>query len=389
MSNWKEGKLSDIATIIMGQSPQGETCNIIGNGTPLLNGPTEFGIKFPTPVQYTIDARKVSEVGDILFCVRGSTTGRMNWANQVFAIGRGLAAIRHKKGKSYQYYVRGVLDFHLPSLLQGATGSTFPNVSGSELGALPILIPNEKEQKSISEILNSLDDKIDLLHRQNQTLEQLCETLFKQWFVNEAEENWEIKTVKDVCITISKGTTPTTLGKQFKESGINFIKAESLTDIGGFHPDKFAFIDEDTDEILKRSRIQKDDILISIAGTIGRIAYVTEEVLPANTNQAIAFMRANREIINPYFLYSLFKSSEVKNDFESRVVHAVQPNLSLGEIGSIQFKLPPQGKLNDGMNELTQLFQKKEKNTNQIKPLSKLRDTLLPKLMSGEVTVND
>ena len=122
MSAWSEGTLSDVAEIIMGQSPIGETCNSNGNGVPLLNGPTEFGNKFPSPVQFTTDPKRISEIYDILFCVRGSTTGRMNWSDQKYALGRGLAAIRHKNGEEYKYFVRGIIDFNLPLLLASATG---------------------------------------------------------------------------------------------------------------------------------------------------------------------------------------------------------------------------------------------------------------------------
>ena len=82
MSSWRECKLGDVADIIMGQSPTGDTCNANGSGTPLLNGPTEFGIRFPKAVQFTTSPKKISNIDDILFCVRGSTTGRMNWSNQ-------------------------------------------------------------------------------------------------------------------------------------------------------------------------------------------------------------------------------------------------------------------------------------------------------------------
>jgi type I restriction enzyme S subunit len=129
MSEWKTYKLGDVADIIMGQSPSGETCNSEGSGIPLLNGPTEFGTFFPTPVQFTTDPKKMSEIDDILFCVRGSTTGRMNWSNKKYAIGRGLAAIRHKKGKEYKYFLKGLIDFNLNKLLGNATGSTFPKMT--------------------------------------------------------------------------------------------------------------------------------------------------------------------------------------------------------------------------------------------------------------------
>ncbi|MFI0399481.1 MAG: restriction endonuclease subunit S [Thiolinea sp.] len=202
MSEWKEGVFSNIVEVIMGQSPKGETCNSFGNGNPLLNGPTEFGIKNPTPVQFTTESTKISKIGDILFCVRGSTTGRMNWSNQEYVIGRGISAIRHKKGKEYQAFVKGILDYNLPKLLASASGSTFPNVSRDQLEQLDILIPPLPEQRAIASILSSLDDKIDLLHRQNKTLEAMAETLFRQWFVEEAGEDWESGVLGDVAVNI-------------------------------------------------------------------------------------------------------------------------------------------------------------------------------------------
>ena len=95
-----------------------------GVGLPLLNGPTEYGSHHPEPLQYTTDTRKRAKPGDILFCVRGSTTGRMNWADREYAIGRGVAAIRHKKKSELQPLVRAVIEYGLPGLLTQATGST-------------------------------------------------------------------------------------------------------------------------------------------------------------------------------------------------------------------------------------------------------------------------
>src|SRR5437868_9574371 len=99
-------RLIDVADIVMGTSPPGDSCNSTGIGEPLLNGPTEFGPHHPTPVQYTTAPRRFAETGDILFCVRGSTTGRMNWADRRYAIGRGIAAIRHFEGARYQPFLR-------------------------------------------------------------------------------------------------------------------------------------------------------------------------------------------------------------------------------------------------------------------------------------------
>lgn len=160
--NWKEVRLGDICTITMGQSPKGTDCNTENIGLPLLNGPTEFGSSSPTPAQWTIDSRKQCEEFDLLFCVRGSTTGKMNWANQVYSIGRGLAAIHHKNGIAYRHFIKGLFDFYLAEILASATGSTFPNVSKDLLYNLTVLVPPLETQKQISKVLSALDDKIEL-----------------------------------------------------------------------------------------------------------------------------------------------------------------------------------------------------------------------------------
>ena len=178
-----EVTLGDIAEIVMGYSPPGESVTE-DDGVALLNGPTEFGPYHPTPVQFTIDARRMAHRGDILFCVRGSTTGRMNWADQEYAIGRGIAAIRHSEEIALQPFVRGVIELALPSLLAGSTGSTFPNVSRAEIGGIHIPDLAIAEQRAIAHVLGSLDDKIELNRRRNETLEEIARALFKSWFVD-------------------------------------------------------------------------------------------------------------------------------------------------------------------------------------------------------------
>ncbi|MFP4029620.1 MAG: restriction endonuclease subunit S [Candidatus Brocadiia bacterium] len=177
-------KIKNIANIKMGRSPKGEMCSEEEIGLPLLNGPTEFGPHHPQPEQYTDDPKKRAEPGDLLFCVRGSSTGRMNWADREYAIGRGLAALRHKKGLRYNHFLRGLLELYLPALLKAATGSTFPNVSKGLLSDFEVLVPDLDEQEKISKILRTFDDKIELNRRMNKTLESTARTLFKSWFVD-------------------------------------------------------------------------------------------------------------------------------------------------------------------------------------------------------------
>ncbi len=154
--------------------------------------------------------------------------------------------------------------------------------------------------------------------------------------------DWPTAKIGDVCLRVTKGTTPTTGGGAYADKGIAFIKVEAITDSGGFLPEKFAFIDAKTDERLARSRLQDKDILFTIAGTIGRVAQVANDILPANINQAVAIVRPNPDLIFPRYLYYVLRDSERIQLAKSKVVQSVQANFSLGELSSIELPLPPQ-----------------------------------------------
>lgn len=150
---WHWGRLSEIAEIIAGQSPQGEYYNDEGIGVPILNGPTEFTDQYPVPMQWTTKVTKLCNKGDILFTVRGSSTGRMNFADQEYCIGRGIAAIRPKQNSniSFIYYTLIKISEMILAEAKGA-GTTFPNVSRGELMKKMILIPNTNQDQLIKPI---------------------------------------------------------------------------------------------------------------------------------------------------------------------------------------------------------------------------------------------
>ena len=173
----KKFKLSEIAKIEMGQSPQGNTCNEKGEGMPLLNGPTEFTDFYPIPTQYTTDGKRFSEAGEILFCVRGSTTGRMNWSDRPYAIGRGLASLSHKEGKEYNYFLKYLIHQNLNSILKSANGSTFPNLTADILASYEFSVPELTSQLKISSFLSLIDSKIGLNNRINAELEAMAKTI--------------------------------------------------------------------------------------------------------------------------------------------------------------------------------------------------------------------
>lgn len=156
---WGLQQLSAVADLVMGQSPPGDSYNFNGIGTPLLNGPTEFGIEHPFPIQHTTAPTKLSQKGDILLCVRGSTTGRLNLADQEYCLGRGLASVRGLKGKTdtkWLYYQFLRLQNKIYNIASGG-GTTFPNINSESIKRLPVPYPQLAEQQKISQILTKID----------------------------------------------------------------------------------------------------------------------------------------------------------------------------------------------------------------------------------------
>ena len=146
--------------------------------------------------------------------------------------------------------------------------------------------------------------------------------------------------IADVTEVITKGTTPTTLGYEFQDNGVNFLKIECFDEYGKYIPEKVAHISEECNEKLKRSQLRKGDVLFSIAGAIGRVAIVTEEMLPANTNQALAIIRINDEKVYLPYLKLILTSKLVKEQIEKKKQGVAQLNLSLKDVGDIEIHLP-------------------------------------------------
>lgn len=142
----------------------------------------------------------------------------------------------------------------------------------------------------------------------------------------------------DVASKITKGTTPTSIGFDFVKQGINFVKAESISENGEFIENKFDHINDKCNEKLVRSQLQENDILFSIAGVIGRAAIVKKEILPANTNQALAIIRVPSGIFDYSFLLHTLKSPLVIEQYEKQKQGVAQINLSLQNIRD--FRIP-------------------------------------------------
>ena len=146
--------------------------------------------------------------------------------------------------------------------------------------------------------------------------------------------------LKDFCEIITKGTTPSTYGYSFKNSGIKFIRSENITD-SRIISKVSLHISKEANEKLKRSILLKDDILMSIAGAyLGKLALITEMDLPANTNQAVAIIRTNKSKLNPLYLYYYLSSYKMQCYINNVNAQSAQPNINLQQIGDININVP-------------------------------------------------
>jgi type I restriction enzyme S subunit len=261
-----------------------------------------------------------------------------------------------------------------------------PSISNplTSLKEMEIPVPPLPEQKDIAAILSSLDDKIDLLHRQNETLEAMAETLFHQWFVVEAREDWEFGLLKEY-VDIAIGRTPPRKEHQWFSENPTDVKWISIKDLGndGAYIFKTAeYLTQDAVDQFNIPVIPENTVVLSFKMTVGRVAITTEAML---SNEAIAHFNFNQNTqFTVEYLYLFLKNFKYDSlGSTSSIVTAINSTL----IKDIEIRIPDSSSVQEFDEVAKDLFKKIRRNQLQIQTLEKLRDTLLPKLMSGKVRV--
>lgn len=412
----KESRLSDYADVIMGYSPPGETCNRNGEGMPLLNGPTEFGAHHPVPAQYTIEPRRIANPGDVLFCVRGSTTGRMNWADQTYAIGRGIAAIRHRKGLQFQPFLRGVIENGLRILLGHATGSTFPSLSREDIANMKVPKLLEPHQLLIASILGSLDDKIEQNRRTSRALERLARAIFRAWFVDfepvkakaagatafpsmpqevfdalptrlvDSElgpipEGWEVKSVSEACEVNPRM-------KLAKGEPAPYLDMKNMPTTG--HAPA-AWIER---PVGSGAKFTNGDTLVARItpclenGKTAFVDFLEENVVGWGSTEYIVLRP--RAPLPPIYAYCLARTAEFR-DYAIQNMSGTSGRQRVPPTAMDHFIVAvPNSETATAFGDIVQsLFNHVRAGMSESRKLAEMRDYLLPKLLSGEVRVRD
>ena len=364
MTEWKEYKLGEIGTVITGK-------------TPSARNPEDWGdnMLFITPSDYrnyrkyaTNSERKLSKVGidrfekkilpanSILVTCIGSDMGKvvMNWESCI--TNQQINAIVPNTSVNNNFLYYRLISIYDTLRILGGDGTAVPIVNKSDFENIKIELPPLPEQIRIASILSSLDDKIDLLHRENKTLEAMAETLFRQWFIEEAKEDWEEGKLGDM-IEIKYGKDH----KKLEDGKIPVIGSGGIM--------RYA----------NTSLYDKESVLIPRKGSLNNVMYINKPFWTVDTMFYTKMLKPN----TAKFVYHFMKGLDLAN----MNVGSAVPSMTTEVLNNIPIDIPPQDVFDKFENHVGNLYRKMEDNNKQIQTLIQQRDGLLPKLMSGEVKI--
>jgi type I restriction enzyme S subunit len=377
-SSWRECKLGDVAEVIGGGTPK-TAINEYWNGNIPWLTPRDLtgydkvyishGERFITGSGLKNSSAKLMPKGTVLLTSR-APIGYVVIAENEICTNQGFKSLVPKfeilNSEFLYYWLKSNTDY----LQQLGTGTTFAEISGSVVKDIDIFLPPLEEQKAIAEVLSSLDDKIDLLHRQNRTLESLAQTLFRQWFIEEAKEEWEIGTLGEVIEIFDNKRIP-----------LSKMERDKMKD-GELYPYYGAaqIMDYVNDFIF-----DGEYILMGEDGTVRTdegypiLQYATGKFWVNNHTHVLQA----KEPYSNFFIWNYL----VKKNIDEIVTGAVQPKINQGNLKSLDFPQYPLDLIQDFNEQSQTFFEKINQNKKQIQTLENLRDMLLPKLLSGEARV--
>ena len=328
--------LETFAEIAMGQSPDAEICNSDQRGMPFLQGCGEFGRRVPDTSIFCAAPLRVGKAGSVLMSVR-APVGTMNYADQDYCIGRGLAAFKAKPGIANTTFLKHAVEQNSGFLHRRSQGSTFAAVSSGDMRTLPIPKFGFDKQNEIAAILTSIDTAIEktealigkykhikagLMHDlftrgvlPNGTLRPPhteAPELYQQTPIGWIPKEWKVARAGDLCSLITKGTTPSSSDMWEGQDGVRFLRVDNLSFDGqfNFNASSYRISTQIHTVLLARSMCVPGDVLMNIVGPpLGKVALVTQNDGDININQAIAIFRPKAELSSLFLLRWLISDS--------------------------------------------------------------------------------
>jgi type I restriction enzyme S subunit len=297
--------------------------------------------------------------GDLLVSIAGSIgrSGIVISNNEPLNCNQAVAIVRLKKGVN-ERYISHALDSQAvkDQITNSTVTGVISNLSLSQLGNLKIPIPSLSEQQRIAELLDAANHILKLRKLAISKAKQLINARF-QLELN--EEKFKEQRIGDLCSLITKGTTPTSLGYSFSDSGVLFLRAQNVIDGKVERSREDLYISASTHDALKRSKIYAGDVLLTIAGTIGRSAVVKHQLGKVNCNQAVAILRCSEQI-DAHYLSAWLESSLAKDQISKSTVTGVISNLSLSQIANLKINLPSKEMQLKFKSDILKIYEKQE-----------------------------
>lgn len=299
--------LGSIAEVTMGQSPPGSSYNARGIGLPLINGPTEFTNYNPMKIQWTKTPTKICMPDDILICVRGSSTGRMNVSDDEYCIGRGIAAIR-ANFKSNTVYLKYQIYSGVERLLSLSAGSTFPNIDGKSIRSIIIPLPlTIAEQEAIANALSDVDALIESLERLIVKKRDIKRAAMRKLL--DPGPEWVKKRLGDTSIIKARIGWQGLTTAEYLDSGNYFLVTGTDFENGFIDWDNCHYVDERRYLQDRHIQLKQHDVLVTKDGTVGKVAFVNELHRPATLNSGVFVVRPVNSSFEPEFFYHLLHSA--------------------------------------------------------------------------------
>ena len=382
MTKWIQTQLGKIANVTMGQSPKSEYYNSIGEGLPFLQGNRTFGDKYPIFDTYTTNPTKTANAQDIIMSVR-APVGDLNITPTKICLGRGVCSIRMKNNnQEFLYYL---MRYYIKDLLNRESGTVFGSVNKNDISGLVVNVPECSEiQNKIASVLFNLDNKIELNNKINNNLEQQAQALFNQMFLEDiisVYSKHHLPLSELVQNIDNRGKTPP-ISPEKTDFPIIDVRALSGNTRIINYDNCTKFVSQETYLTGFRSGLpQKYDILLSTVGSLGEIKLFIEPKGCIAQN-VIGY----RSQISPLYLYQYLKT--IKNDLLAYDIGSVQPSIKVTHIAKHPIFIPNEDILNTFHAIAEAITNKIYINSQENTRLAQLRDTLLPKLMSGEIDVS-
>jgi type I restriction enzyme, S subunit len=388
MLNWKDYKLGDITDWFSGGTPSKENANYWQGSIPWISAKSMTWHKVSSSDLNISDeglrnGTRLANVNDILLLVRGS--GLFNdipicLVEKPVTFNQDIKAIRAKDFK-YQDFIYYWLHGNKKGLYEilEETGIGAGKFDTELLKNLDISIPVvDSEREVVTTIARSIFDKIDLLNRQNATLETMAEMLFRQWFVEEAKEDWNVKPLGSL-VTVKRGGSPRPIQDYLSDTGLRWLKISDATKENSpyiFEIKEYIKIEG----LSKTTQLKAGTLVLSNSATPG-----IPKILQVDTCIHDGWLHFPKSIFSNEFLYLLFKS--IRPELLQLGNGSIFTNLKTDILKEYQLTIPDSKSLLEFDNLVKPIFNKLYSNTVQTRTLVSLRDTLLPKLMSGKVRV--